>query len=111
MGDLIETVSGVIDQQHRRYIDQIPDRVARHWLGRPARAVQFLETVDEVHEEGFGAVKASEAEIAAYLNDGFTPDFDSAGGHMAAVIENLAKLPSEDREAIAAYLRKVSPVE
>lgn len=44
-------------------------------------------------------------EIAYYLETGFTPDFDSAGGHMVAVIENFAKLPAEDRQAVAAYLK------
>jgi mono/diheme cytochrome c family protein len=47
----------------------------------------------------------SEAEIAAYLNDGFTPEFDSAGGHMVSVIRNMAMLPEADRLAIAAYLK------
>ena len=46
----------------------------------------------------------SEKDIAYYLQTGFTPDFDSAGGHMAAVVETLAKLPASDRAAIAAYL-------
>ena len=43
-------------------------------------------------------------DIAYYLEEGFTPDFDSAGGHMVSVVENMAKLPTEDRDAIAAYL-------
>ncbi|UWQ93963.1 cytochrome c [Rhodobacteraceae bacterium M385] len=43
-------------------------------------------------------------EIAAYLADGFTPEFDSAGGHMRSVILNLAQISAEDRAAIAAYL-------
>lgn len=47
----------------------------------------------------------SQQEIAQYLNDGFTPDFDSAGGHMVYVIENLSRLPVSDRQAIAAYLK------
>ena len=47
----------------------------------------------------------SAAEIAEYLNSGFTPDFDSAGGHMALVVENTAHLPPEDRAAIAAYVK------
>jgi mono/diheme cytochrome c family protein len=51
----------------------------------------------------------SEAEIAAYLNDGFTPDFDSAGGHMASVIRNLSQLAESDRLAIAAYLKVLPP--
>jgi mono/diheme cytochrome c family protein len=51
----------------------------------------------------------SAEEIAAYLNDGFAPDFDTAGGQMADVVLNMANLTSEDRLAIAAYL-KVLPV-
>lgn len=46
----------------------------------------------------------SAGDIAYYLESGFTPDFDNAGGHMADVVENMAKLPASDREAIAAYL-------
>ncbi|ALG90360.1 MULTISPECIES: c-type cytochrome [Actibacterium] len=53
----------------------------------------------------------SAQDIAYYLETGFTPEFDTAGGHMAPVIENLAKLPAEDRAAIAAYLKAVPPVE
>jgi mono/diheme cytochrome c family protein len=52
----------------------------------------------------------TEAEIAGYLMTGFTPEFDSAGGHMANVVQNLARLPPEDRAAIAAYLKRVPPV-
>ncbi|PIV75889.1 MAG: diacylglycerol kinase [Rhodobacteraceae bacterium CG17_big_fil_post_rev_8_21_14_2_50_65_11] len=47
----------------------------------------------------------SASDIANYLNDGFTPEFDSAGGEMVEVIANTSQLPSADREAIAAYLR------
>lgn len=54
-----------------------------------------------------GKLTWSEADIAEYLKSGFTPDFDTAGGHMVAVIENTSKLPAEDRAAIAAYLKKV----
>jgi hypothetical protein len=46
----------------------------------------------------------SKAEIIYYLEAGFTPDFDSAGGHMTDVIENMSRLPAADREAIADYL-------
>ena len=52
----------------------------------------------------------SVAEITEYLTSGFTPDYDSAGGHMALVIENTAHLPQADRAAIAAYLKRVPPV-
>ncbi|MAS03218.1 MAG: cytochrome C [Ahrensia sp.] len=49
----------------------------------------------------------SEADIAYYLESGFTPDFDSVGGSMVDVQENMAKLPASDREAIAAYLKAI----
>ncbi|WP_413872400.1 c-type cytochrome [Albidovulum sp.] len=53
----------------------------------------------------------SAADVVEYLTSGFTPDFDSAGGHMALVVENTAHLPESDRAAIAAYLKRVAPVE
>jgi mono/diheme cytochrome c family protein len=58
-----------------------------------------------------GKLGWSKADIAEYLSSGFTPDFDSAGGHMALVVENTAKLPSSDRAAIADYLKIVPAVE
>ncbi|ABD55145.1 cytochrome c [Jannaschia sp. CCS1] len=49
-------------------------------------------------------------EIAAYLNDGFTPEFDTAGGHMRSVIQNLSHLTEADRLAIASYLLALPPM-
>jgi mono/diheme cytochrome c family protein len=46
-------------------------------------------------------------DIAQYLSSGFTPSFDTAGGDMVEVIANTARLPEEDRAAIAAYLLAV----
>ncbi|MBM2711227.1 c-type cytochrome [Mesorhizobium caraganae] len=51
----------------------------------------------------------SEADIANYLETGFTPDFDSVGGAMVDVQRNMARLTPEDRTAIAAYLKAVPP--
>ena len=51
------------------------------------------------------------SDIAYYLETGFTPDFDSVGGTMVAVQENMAKLSAEDRIAIAAYLKAVPAVD
>lgn len=53
----------------------------------------------------------SEAEIVEYLTTGFTPEFDSVGGHMAHVVENMARLPESERAAVAAYLKKLTPAE
>ena len=52
-----------------------------------------------------GHLDWSDTDIAYYLETGFTPDFDSAGGKMADVVANLSKLTAEDRAAIAAYLK------
>ena len=49
----------------------------------------------------------SEADISALLESGFTPEFDSVGGAMAAVVRNTAELSASDREAIAAYLKAI----
>jgi mono/diheme cytochrome c family protein len=57
---------------------------------------------------GFGDWSA--ADIAYYLESGFTPDYDSVGGEMVHVQENMARLPASDREAIAAYLKAVPAV-
>lgn len=49
-------------------------------------------------------------EITEYLTTGFTPEYDSVGGHMTHVVENMAKLPEADRRAVAAYLEQVPAV-
>jgi mono/diheme cytochrome c family protein len=56
------------------------------------------------HEEGLGWTAE---EIADTLKTGFTPDFDTLGGRMASVQDNLSHLPIEDLQAIGAYLKAV----
>ena len=56
------------------------------------------------------ALDWSEADITAYLTTGFTPEYDSAGGHMVHVVENMARLPLADVEAISAYLKRVPAI-
>ena len=57
------------------------------------------------HEDGIG--EWSEKDIAYSLESGFTPDFDTFGGSMVDVQANLAMVPSEERAAIAAYLKSI----
>ena len=52
----------------------------------------------------------SAGDISYYLEAGFTPDFDSVGGSMVAVQENMAQLTAADRGAIAAYLKAIPAV-
>ncbi len=44
-------------------------------------------------------------EIHYYLKSGFTPDYDSAGGSMVKVIDNLSKVDDDETLAIASYLK------
>lgn len=53
----------------------------------------------------------SSGDLAYYFESGFTPDFDTVGGPMVAVQENLSKLPRSDLEAIAAYLKIIPAIE
>ena len=55
-----------------------------------------------------GHLDWSAEDIAYYLESGFTPDFDSAGGEMAEVVENMSQLSAEDRAAIAAYIKALA---
>lgn len=76
------------------------------WLAG-APAMEGTGRIPNITPSSDGIASWSEFEVAAYLESGFTPDFDSAGGRMAAVIRNLARLPEEDRQAIAAYLKAI----
>ncbi|WP_149587059.1 cytochrome c [Tabrizicola flagellatus] len=58
-----------------------------------------------------GKLGWSAGDIVQYLTTGFTPDYDSVGGHMAHVVENMARLPESDRVAVAEYLLAVPNVE
>ena len=57
------------------------------------------------------ALTWSAADIVYYLESGFTPDFDSVGGTMAAVVRSFAELPEADREAVAAYVKGLAPID
>lgn len=57
--------------------------------------------IPSIHPDDLGW---SAQDIAIYLESGFTPDFDTVGGEMVDVVENMAQLPPEDRAAIGAYL-------
>lgn len=58
-----------------------------------------------------GIASWSPGDIAYYLESGFTPDFDVVGGAMADVQRNMARLPEEDRQAIAAYLKAIPAIQ
>lgn len=69
-----------------------------------AQADSFVPNITP-HESGLGAW--SEADIAYALESGFTPEYDTLGGSMGSVQDNMAHLPAADRAAIAAYLKSI----
>ncbi len=80
------------------------------WLGG-APAAEGDGKVPNITGGKGGIGDWSAADIAYYLESGFTPDFDSVGGAMVAVQAHMAQLPARDRQAIAAYLKAVPPVD
>jgi mono/diheme cytochrome c family protein len=58
-----------------------------------------------------GLAKYSEKDIGYLLKTGDTPEGDSVGGQMTAVVRNLAQIPDEDRDAMAHYVKSLPPVE
>ncbi|WP_214473320.1 cytochrome c [Mesorhizobium sp. dw_380] len=78
------------------------------WLAG-AVAAEGSGVVSNITSGEGGIGRWSAADIANYLETGFTPDFDSVGGTMVDVQRNMAQLTPEDRAAIAAYLKAVPP--
>jgi mono/diheme cytochrome c family protein len=65
--------------------------------------------VPNITQKGLGDY--SDKDIAYLLETGQTPDGDSVGGAMTAVIRNTSQLTPEDRSAMAAYIKALPPVE
>ncbi|MFD2058089.1 c-type cytochrome [Mesorhizobium calcicola] len=78
------------------------------WLAG-ALAAEGSGVVSNITSGEGGIGNWSEADIANYLETGFTPEFDSASGAMVDVQKNMAELTAGDRTAIAAYLKAIPP--
>ena len=63
--------------------------------------------VPNITQQSLG--KWSEKDIAYVLETGDLPDGDSVGGDMSAVVRNTSQLSSEDRAAIATYIKSLPP--
>lgn len=79
---------------------------ADRWLGG-APNPEGRGNVPDITPSGKNTRDWSAGDIRYYLESGFTPDFDTVGGSMVVVQENLALLPKSDLEAIAAYLKAI----
>jgi mono/diheme cytochrome c family protein len=65
--------------------------------------------VPNITQKGIG--DWSETDITYFLETGQLPDGDSVGGSMVRVIRNISQLSSEDRAAIAEYIKSLPPVD
>ena len=80
-----------------------------HWLaGAPAADGDGFVPNITPSEDGIGYWSLED--ISYSLESGFTPEFDSFGGTMASVQDNLSRLTAEDRNAIATYLKSITPL-
>ena len=53
----------------------------------------------------------NDKDLDYFLKTGQTPDGNSAGGSMVAVIKNTSQLPDADTAAITEYVKSLPPVE
>ena len=66
--------------------------------------------VPNITQAADGLAKWSADDIAELLKTGFTPEYDSVGGSMAAVVRNTSRLPEADQAAIAEYIKSLPGV-
>jgi len=66
--------------------------------------------IPNITPSGDGIGGWSEADIVTALKTGLLPEFETFGGSMVRVQENMAHLTDDDRTAIAAYLKTVPPL-
>jgi len=90
--------------------DRCGGLIRERWLAG-APSLEGKGRVPNITPAGKDIANWSAADIAYYLESGFTPDFDTVGGAMVAVQENMTELSAQDREAIAAYLKALPAVE
>jgi mono/diheme cytochrome c family protein len=89
--------------------DRFGGLLTGRWLAGAA-SLESKGRVPNITPAGKDIAEWSAADIAYYFESGFTPAFDTVGGSMVAVQENLARLQGADREAIAAYLKAIPPL-
>lgn len=82
----------------------------KRWLGG-APSPEGEGRVPNITPSENGLADWTAGDIEYYLESGFTPDFDTVGGAMVEVQENVSQLTAEDRAAIAAYLKFIPPLD
>lgn len=83
--------------------------ITDRWLGG-APNPEGKGRIPNITPAGKNINEWSVADIVYYLESGFTPDYDTVGGSMVAVQENMARLTKAERDAIAAYLKAIPSI-
>ncbi len=83
---------------------------ARAFSGGDAPEGDSKNRVPNITPSADGIGDWSVDDIKTALRTGLLPDFESFGGAMVHVQENIAKLTEQDREAIALYLKSLPPL-
>lgn len=89
--------------------DRLGGLLAERWLAG-APDPEGRGRVPNITPAGKNLSGWSAGDIEYYLESGFTPEFDTVGGSMVAVQENMAMLTADDRKAIAAYLKAIPAI-
>lgn len=83
--------------------------LAKHLAGGPApEGGGWIPNITPA-KDGIGSW--TQADIETLLASGTTPDYDTVGGSMTAVVRNMSQLKPEDRKAMAAYLKSLPPID
>ena len=90
--------------------DRFGGMMMADWLGG-APNPEGRGRIPNITRGGKNTSDWSASDISYYLESGFTPEFDTVGGSMVAVQENMARLTETDRAAIAAYLKAIPGVD
>lgn len=80
----------------------------KHYSGAPNPEGKGV--IPNITPHKTGIAEWSEGDIVTALETGLMPSFDTFGGTMVKVQENMAELSAEDRAAIAAYIKSLPPV-
>ena len=107
-GALVRRVLGLALQAAQPLV-HLPFEEQRHLSERDLLAPNAVDQhVDAAPVEAFAHVGELERLFGVEFED---RDFDTVGGSMVAVQENMAMLPAADRAAIAAYLNAIPAID
>ncbi|MBM3566163.1 MAG: cytochrome c, partial [Alphaproteobacteria bacterium] len=106
---LVEAAGHCAECHTRR--DRLGGLKREGWLAGSADGAEGKPAPNITPDKATGIGGWSESDLAYFLKTGTLPDGDVAGGLMGEVIEHgTGRLSDDDRRAMAAYLKSLTPV-